>query len=50
MNALIQEITMEIQDSYWQIFRPDPQELEYTKTFVYNEDTMTREYINVRYL
>ena len=35
---------MEIQDSYYQIFAPEPQELEFTKTFVYNEDLVTREY------
>ena len=38
---------MEIQDSYYQIFRPDKQELEFTRTFVYNEDTVTREFITV---
>ena len=38
---------MEIQDSYYQIFRPDKQELEYTQTFVYNEDSVTREFMTV---
>lgn len=38
---------MEIQDSYYQIFRPDKQELEFTRTFVYNEDTVTREFMTV---
>ena len=36
---------MEIQDSYFQIFKPEKQELEFTKTLVYNEDTVTREYL-----
>ena len=38
VNALISEISLEIQDSYYQILNPDPQELEYTKTSVSNED------------
>ena len=45
VNALIQEIQLEIQDSYFQIFKPAPQELEYTQTKVYNEDNVSREYI-----
>ena len=45
VNALIQEVQMEIQDSYYQIFRPAKQELQFTKTFVYNEDSVTREYM-----
>ena len=36
---------MEIQDSFFQILRPEKQELEFTKTFVYSEDTVSREYI-----
>ena len=37
---------MEIQDSYYQVFRPTPQEIEYTKTSVYNDDIYSRQYID----
>ena len=30
VNTLIQEVQMEIQDSYWQFFRPDKQRLAWT--------------------
>ena len=47
VEAVIQKQNIEIQDSYYQIFRPDKQELEYTQTFVYNEDSVTREFMTV---
>ena len=38
---------MDIQDSYWQIFQPAKQSLSWTKTYVYNEDVVEREYLKL---
>ena len=49
VNAMVSEIAMEIQDSYFQIFRPAKQELEYTQTRVSNEDYQSRNYLEMEY-
>lgn len=44
MEAVIQKQNIEIQDSYYQIFLPDPEILTYPETRVQHEDVVTREY------
>ena len=46
VNLLVREINMEIQDSYWQIFGVEDQELEFTTTIITGEDTQSRLYID----
>ena len=49
VNTLISEVAMEIQDSYYQIFNPAPQEIEFTKTKVTNEDYLSRNYLEMEF-